>query len=182
MQVFNSFNRARPLVAASGILAFSTLLIGITFGNLVHADDVVDNVVITVPESCTFSEQMPESNQYSVEIAPGHYTENIGNTTFQVFCNDNNGYSVYAVGYSGNTIGNTDLISSNENVNNIATGITTSGTTSSWSMKMLPVTGTYAPTIENNYDNYKEVPSAYTKVATFPSLTDRTTGSAFQAK
>ena len=65
----------------------------------------------------------------------------------------------------------------------IVTGKYVSGTTTNsvWSMKLTPVSGTYAPTIRNdasyNYTNYEIVPSDYTKVAYRTTATDTGTGS-----
>ena len=63
----------------------------------------------------------------------------------------------------------------------IATGTATSGNTSNWAMKVSAVAGTYAPTIgsdtNGSFANYHVVPSGYTKVASFASNTDLTTGS-----
>ena len=50
-----------------------------------------------------------------------------------------------------------------------------------WKMKLSPVSGDFAPTIENSYSNYGNIPSNYTKVASFNNVTvnslDGTTGS-----
>lgn len=90
---------------------------------------------------------------------------------------------MYAVGYANDELGNNKLLA---NINgtlvpsyDILTGTATSGDTSNWAMKLTPVAGTYAPTLENGYNNYSVVPSTQTKVATFNSITDTTSGSAF---
>lgn len=159
--------------------------------NSAHADDVVDHVKVTVPSSCSFSEvQTPDNSEYSVIIHTGEYKPEIGSTTFRVYCNDTNGYSVYAIGYSNNEYGNTEMVHNSDSAFNFQTGIATSGSASNWAMKLTPVFGTYAPTIQSDVDgsylDYHVVPSAYTKVATFPSITDSPTeqeeqGSAFQS-
>ena len=148
--------------------------------NPVYADDVIDTVTVTVPISCTLSSAVDTA--HTASIPNSTYRSDIGTTTFTVFCNDNNGYSVYAAGYSNNEHGNTVMLSSDGDVSsNIATGIATSGNASNWAMKLNPVASTYAPTIENGFDSYHVVPTTYTKVATFPSITDTDTGSSFQS-
>ena len=156
-----------------------------------YADDVVDHVRVTVPSSCSFSEvQTPDNSEYSVVMHTGEYKPEIGSTTFRVYCNDTNGYSVYAIGYSNNEYGNTEMVHDSDSTFNIHTGIATSGSASNWAMKLTPVSGNYAPAIQSDVDgsylDYHVVPSAYTKVATFPSITDSPTeqdeqGSAFQS-
>ena len=69
-------------------------------------DSVVDTVEITVPVSCTMSGS--GMNSHTEEIANGTYESEIGTTTLTAFCNDNNGFSIYATGYTGNEIGGTN--------------------------------------------------------------------------
>lgn len=173
------------------IFTFALLVSTIAaFLNLVSAPisaNVVDDVVIYVPVSCTMSYDLDEA--HSATINPGQLMSDIGTTTFTVFCNDNAGYSIYAVGYSNREYGNTNLLPTQDSTNtNIATSLTTSGNTSAWAMKLIPITsamaGTtqpYAPTIVNNYDDYNVVPASSTKVATFLSNTDFTIGSSLQS-
>ncbi|MBR3180328.1 hypothetical protein IKF57_02240 [Candidatus Saccharibacteria bacterium] len=141
---------------------------------------VVDTVTVTIPISCTMSSTIDTA--HSDTIANGTYKADIGTTTFKTVCNDDNGYSVYAVGYSDDTHGNTKMLNSaGDTTQDIITGTATSGNTSNWAMKLSPVAGTFAPTIENGFDNYHIVPDTYIKVATFPSMTDQTTGSSFKS-
>ncbi len=128
---------------------------------------------------------------YSVSYNDGSgtpYANGIGSTTLTTICNDNDGYAIYAVGYTGNatTSGNTNLVGTTTGAT-IATGTNTSGDTSNWAMKLTKVTDTsvsYNPnnlTIESDtngtYSNYHIVPSDYTKVASYSSTTDTTKGS-----
>lgn len=141
---------------------------------------VVDTVTVTIPISCTMSSTIDTA--HSDTIANGTYKADIGTTTFKTVCNDDNGYSVYAVGYSDDTHGNTKMLNSaGDTTQDIITGTATSGNTSNWAMKLSPVAGTFAPTIENGFDNYHIVPDTYIKVATFPSITDQATGSSFKS-
>ena len=69
-----------------------------------------------------------------------------------------------------------------DTTHDINTGKYINGTTtnSTWSMKLTPVTGPYAPTIRNdstyNYTNYEVVPSEYTKVAYSSAATETGNG------
>ena len=72
--------------------------------------DIVDQINITVPVSCTMSGT--GQNTHNAEINNGQYNSNIGTTTMKAFCNDNEGFSIYAVGYTNNEIGKNVLTSS----------------------------------------------------------------------
>ncbi|MBQ3436376.1 hypothetical protein IJG26_00220, partial [Candidatus Saccharibacteria bacterium] len=112
------------------------------------------------------------------------YKTNIGTTTFNVFCNDKDGYSIYAIGYSGDTYGNTEMLYMGNQTpapSNIVTGTATSGSTSNWAMKLTAVAGTYQATLTNGFGSYRAVPTTYTKAATLTSQTDTTTGSSIQS-
>ena len=139
---------------------------------------------VTVSSACGFSRTNESDGNYTGTLSNGSDTEIIG-STFKTICNDPGGYAIYAIGYSNNTLGNTDLIFNDtpESTNNIKTdGDTqTGGNGSYWKMKLSPVSGTFAPTIDDGYNNYNNVPSNYTKVASFGNVTvnssDSTTGS-----
>lgn len=139
---------------------------------------------VTVSSACSFSRTNESDGNYTGTLSNGSDTEIIG-STFKTICNDPGGYAIYAIGYSNNTLGNTDLIFNDtpKSTNNIKTdGDTqTGGNGSYWKMKLSPVSGTFAPTIDNGYNNYNNVPSNYTKVASFGNVTvnssDSTTGS-----
>ena len=167
----------------------SLISIGLLSNNVL-ADDDIDKVNIVVPSSCSFSDEViPGDTEHSATMHNGEYKPDIGTTTFKAYCNDNNGYSVYAIGYSNDTYGNTNMIHDTDSTYNFDTSTAPSGDVSTWSMKLTPVAGTYAPTIQSDangvYTNYHVVPSTYTKVATFPNRTDVSAtgtgiGSAFQ--
>ena len=163
---------------------------GLYWSNVNAAE--TDRVSITVSSSCSFSnEQIPSDTEHSATIFNNEYYPDIGTTTFKTYCNDNGGYAVYAIGYSGDQYGATSMIHSVDTTYNFNTGTATSGANSNWAMKLIPVTGLYRPTIQSDtsgtFANYHIVPSTYTKVATFPSTTDipasnsTGTGSAFQS-
>ena len=169
-----------------GFLGF-TLASGIILSSSkIFAEDVkVSDVSVAVPSSCEISGV--GTNSHSANVNNGTYEEGIGKTTLTVFCNDGGGYTIYAVGYTGEEIGGTNstkLIGEDLGLA-IDTGLYTQGTTvnSVWSMKVDKVTDSsvsYSPanlTIENGFNNYHVVPATYTKVATFTSTTDLTLGS-----
>ena len=138
-----------------------------------------DSLAISVPSSCTLASSVDEA--HSASIINGTYRSDIGTTTLSTFCNDKNGYSVYAIGDSLNSEGNNTLVGSNGS--NISSGTATSGDTSQWAMKLALKAGDTSPTpptIIPPFNNYATVPTTWTKVATIPSsTTDMKEGSNF---
>ena len=149
-------------------------------------DSVVDEINITVPVSCTMTGT--GQNTHNAEINNGQYNSNIGTTTLKAFCNDNEGFSIYAVGYTNNEIGKNVLTSSTLGpTHDIVTGTAISGNTSNWAMKLATVsdpTPTYPIIImgstddtekqagDPDYSTFQNVPSSYAKVAKRESSTD----------
>lgn len=156
-------------------------------------DSVVDQVSVTVPVSCSFIGMGQDS--HNAEIANGVYRENIGTTNMQVLCNDNEGFAIYAVGYTGNTIGEANsnrLVGTAASGNaTIESGIATAAgasDVSNWAMKLTSVqdsgdtTGANAFMIDSapnvvggadaSFSEYHTVPNEYTKVAHKNSSTD----------
>lgn len=139
---------------------------------------------VTVSSACSFSRTNEGDGSYTGTLSNGSDTEIIG-STFKTICNDPGGYAIYAIGYSNDTLGNTDLIFNDtpESTNSIKTNGDTlvGGNGSYWKMKLSPVSGDFAPTIENSYSSYNNIPTNYTKVASFGNVTvnssDSTTGS-----
>ena len=154
-------------------------------------DGATSNVAIRVNSACSMVTSPEGSNDtpHTADLNPGTYQANIGKTTIKTICNDSNGFSIYAIGYTNEEYGNTTLRPNtlDPTQNSIITGTATSaGTpdTSNWAMKISAVSGTYAPTIGEDTDglfsDYHKVPSTYTKVATKSSGTDITTGSSIE--
>ena len=150
-------------------------------------DSVVDQINITVSESCTLSGVGMDShnaellnNEYSADTG-SIYENGIGKTTMTAFCNDYNGFSIYAIGFTGDSYdsaNHTKLVGTADNTNTISTGVYSSGDiTSSWAMKITKVTdGTvaYIPanmSIQNSFNNWHVVPATYTKVAQYHANT-----------
>ena len=174
------------------------LTIATTFmaGLLLSADsfadntDVVDQINITVPVSCTMSGTGMTS--HNAEIANGNYNSSIGETVIKAFCNDSEGFAIYAIGYTDDTDGKNVLTSSTlGSTYDIVTGTATapvSGVdTSQWAMKLSTITSpvpTYPIIIAGStddtekeqgdldYSDFEEVPDDYTKVAYRNSSTD----------
>ncbi|MBQ5812048.1 hypothetical protein IIW29_00515, partial [Candidatus Saccharibacteria bacterium] len=125
-----------------GLLAGFTVLAGVlTMAAPVNAgdNDLVDSFDIRVLAACTMTTANTPGNTYSTSMMPGASTV-LGDTSIKTVCNDSNGYSIYTVGFSGNsyTGNNNKLIGSTGNIN---TG--TSGSDSYWAMKILPDGSTY---------------------------------------
>ena len=154
------------------------------------SDSSSDSVTLSLSTSCTLSSSVESVHHASLN--GGQYESEIGSTKINTYCNDNNGYAIYAIGNSNNIDGNTDLINSTNEDYNIHTGTydinnPSSLTSSSWSMKLIAGNGTginpdtgesvpvTPPTIMNSYNNYNVVPSNYTLVAKRESGTSMTT-------
>ena len=189
-----------PLSLAS----ISLLAGGVLASTHVSAEDpsVVDQINITVPVSCTLSGTGMQS--HNAEIANGTYTPDIGSTTLHAFCNDNEGFAIYAAGYTGNEVGGTNsnkLVGTTASGNaTIESGIATSAgnpDVSNWAMKLTMTqdsgdtstdnafTIDSAPNValpstaesgatEAPFSSYHVVPNEYTKVAHKNSGTDMT--------
>ena len=142
----------------------------------VNADtDAVDEINITVPSACTMSGNIASGQEHTASINPNTYQDNIGKTTITAYCNDASGYAIYAIGFTGDKYDGEDhtkLIGTNTD-QKIITGTAKTGS-SQWAMRITPVTGTYAPTIENDFDSadYHVIPDTYTKIATYGNTTD----------
>ena len=183
-----------------GLLALTMISGLVLISNKASAESsAVSTASITVPVACTMT---GEGTEHTATIAPNTYSgasgsgyENgIGKTTLTAICNDDNGFSIYAIGYTGNQYegeNHTKLIGQSTS-STISTKAYASGdTTSNWSMKLTKIadsTISYNPqnlTIqsdtEGTFSNWHSVPDAYTKVAEYhantgSSTTDATLG------
>ncbi len=181
-------------VTITSALILTTIITGVLASSVrVEAEDitnVTDTALVTVPASCSMTATV--ESEHSASIPNGIYSgssdyfpNGIGKTKIATFCNDNSGYAIYAIGFTGDKYDGEDhtkLIGAT-NGQKISTNTTTSGDTSSWAMKLIKETDdtkSYNPTaltIENGYDNYNVIPNTYTKVANYTSTTDQTLGS-----
>ena len=174
----------KPATIIAGILSCITLSSAIILADsmVVASDTAVDDINITVPASCTLTDTVGSGEEHTASMMNGQYLEDLGTTNLAVFCNSPEGYAIYAIGYSNDLYGNTDMLTSNTDVSsNITTSTATSGDNSAWAMKLTSVAGTITPTIENGFDNYSSVPASYTKVATISPTTDKTSQSSLQS-
>ena len=151
------------------LVSIPLLLISAIILSLPHSSaysSSTDSVALTLPTACTISASvvMP----HNATLVGGQVEGDIGNTKINAYCNDRNGYFIYAIGNGSNIDGETDLVFNNglNSSYNIHTGVYNSGNTnSSWAMKLSSNNGTYAPTITNGYDNYNIIPNTDTVVA-----------------
>ena len=162
------------------LFTFSVFIFTIPHSSATISDSNADSVTLTLSTSCTLSSSVLEA--HDANLNGGQYKEDIGNTRINAYCNDNNGYNIYAIGYSGDIDGDTELIGESSSNYNIATGIynpTGPNNSSLWSMKLTPgsgsdITSSTPPTINNGYDSYNVIPNVYTLVASRASGTNMT--------
>ena len=182
--LFYSYNHT-PLVFV-GVLFVLTFFSGFALtSERVSADTsgVVD-LSMEVPAACSLT--VTQGAVLTKTINSGD-SDTIGTSTIKSVCNDSGGLAVYAVGYTNDSYGNTNLTASDGgNTYDIATNAT-SGTPSDseWNMTLTAVAGTYAPTVVTGFDSPSAIPAWYTKVAYRNSLTDAgngATGANFTAK
>lgn len=164
-----------------GITALSAIILSAPPS---HAElDQVDVINITVPTACTMGGTIVQGEEHSTSLQPGTYESGIGKTTLTTYCNDPGGFSIYAIGFTGDVYTGTNhtKLVGNTATNTISTGLTTGSSTtdaSSWAMKLSAVTGAYAPTVmdgtngSEDFTDYHVVPDTYTKVATYGNTTD----------
>ena len=164
----------RSLIPAISLFVVTVLSGFVLASSSVSAtdDSSVDEVNITVPISCTMSGSGMTSHVAS--IANGTYNSNIGETTIIAFCNDNSGFAIYAIGYTDDEYGNTDLVGENTGeVIETGSDVTGEFEVSNWSMKLSTDSNAdYPIDIETGYDDFIEVPPAYDLVASRSSGTD----------
>lgn len=143
------------------------ILGGIILASTSSYADVVSQVTIGVPVACTMSGTGMTS--HNAEIQNGTSNSSIGETTIKAFCNDSDGFTIYAIGYTNNEEGNNTLTNSTlGSTYNITTGTVTSGNASKWAMKLSTIsspTPTYPITIQNSFDSFHNVPDDYVLVA-----------------
>ena len=177
-----------------GLLVFVTLVAGGMLASIgVKADSdnttVVDEITIMIPVACSMSGTVTSVHTDTVTAAS--YNEDIGVTDLKATCNDFDGFSIYAVGFTDDTEGTTTMKGASSNLT-ISTGTATSGDTSNWAMKLTAVTDpsiTYNPSnlsVVNGFGSYSAIPANFTKVVEYkdsgdgPSATDQALGAHVQ--
>lgn len=192
-------------IAALGLAAGIALLpVAGAFADDAATDvkSVTEQVEVTVQSSCTFNSTgavggtaMNTAYNYApVTIANGAYknTEDVGGgnwtTTYNVYCNDNGGWEVFAVGSStpkakstsGESAVNAMTPASLAGEEAIATGTATSGDTANWAMKVTKDAGAAASvSIINSFNAYSTVPATETKVVKSTASTTTAGASTF---
>ena len=150
--------------AMLGITATAGMIANIPGANADDNPAIDDTINITVDSSCTMGQTVTSS--HTTELNPGETNTTIGQSRIAAYCNDNEGYAIYAIGYTNGEYGNTSLVSTDGN-HAIPTG--TSGNNSFWNMKLTQGTATgtisYLPTIVNEFTTNTTIPNDYTKVA-----------------
>ncbi len=160
---------AAPAVISGAILSSSYAFAG---------DSAVDTINLDLPISCRVAASGMDS--HTAISANGTYTEDIGTTTMKITCNDNGGFSVYAAGYTGDTVGGTNstrlvgtAVSGNATIQTgTATGPGYDGDVSNWAMRLDSDSYDYPIDILDYYYYYHAVPNLFTKVATRLAGTD----------
>ena len=189
MAIQNNNNKYKDLtrvsLGISGVLLGATAIAG---GVLISQPTLADtpsttkttDVSVSVSSVCNLTSDV--TSAHTAEITPGlDFEDNIGTTDMTATCNDGNGYAIYAVGFTGDAIGQTN------STKLVGTGGTIDTRdydasykdTSYWSMQLTAGTGADAATIENSYNSYKAIPATYTKVASKASATSATPTTAF---
>ena len=163
--------------ALVGITFLSATILSSTITSATD-DTVIDEVNVTVPVSCSM--EGTGMNSHETELFNNEYDSNVGTTNIKAYCNDVNGFAIYAIGYTDDTDGKNVLTDSNlSSTNDITTGVATTGSDSKWAMKLATVTSptpTYPITIQSDtegpFTSFHTVPDDYTLVAKRTSATD----------
>ncbi len=171
-----------PLLVVSGVVLSHLSFHSSAASSSSGSTSSTDSLSFSISSSCTLSSVVDSS--HTAELINGTYTNGIGKTTITTLCNDGNGYSVYAVGYSNNEEGNNRLVNAESSNFNIVSGTAESGNTSNWAMSLNNLKDDPSltpPTITLDYDGiYGIVPDRWTKVASLPArATDMIKGSSF---
>lgn len=137
-------------------------------------------VSLEIEQTCAIS----ASNTGQIgTMTAGQHEQIGGSSLFRIFCNDTEGYVIYAVG-NGKGLdgveaeGNTDLVGT-DLTNRIITGTATSGEVSNWSFKLSDATGGLA--IVDEYDEEVAVPKKRTAVASRATGVTSPEGDTFKA-
>ncbi|MBR2839849.1 hypothetical protein IKE82_00745, partial [Candidatus Saccharibacteria bacterium] len=74
------------------------------------SDSKTSQASVTVSATCSMTANIAAGDEHTATLPNGvwsggsdYYPNGIGKTTIQTFCNDASGYSIYAVGYTGDT-------------------------------------------------------------------------------
>lgn len=156
------------------VASVSVIILGLVFnaiGNNIkgaHAANpaaVVDTLTVSIESTCSLTHS--GGGTYTKSINPGS-TGTVTANTITATCNDAGGYTIYAIGYSGDSFegNNTDLISSSNTDWNIKTD--GSFADSYWKVQF---TASGQATITSPYTTYQQIPASYAKVASYNEYT-----------
>lgn len=168
------------LIIILPLFTISVLVLSLPHSSATNSS--ADHLDFSIPVSCTLSSNIESA--HSATLLNGTYKDNIGKTILTTYCNDQNGYTIYASAMSKNSSGQSVLVSSDSSTYDIITGTATSGSDSAWAMKLNNIeddTSPTPPTIEPGYLNtYTVVPNTWTKVVSKSNGTvNSQTGSSF---
>ena len=177
--------KTRISISFMGLFVLACVFL-VSSTNAFADESVVDQVNITIPTSCSLSGTGMDTHNTTI-----HNNESdsaIGESIITAYCNDVNGFSIYAIGFTNDEDGNNYLTDSNlDSTSNIPTGTATTGATSSWAMKLALVTSptpTYPITIIGSTDDadktattpdytaFQPVPNKHALVARRKAATD----------
>lgn len=172
------------------VLLSLTTLAGLILSNMstggtavvdVSAANGTGTASITVADACSMAVSGNEGTvgedgyTYSATVNNGS-TQVVTANSIMVSCNDYAGFKIYAIGYSGDTLGGTDMIASTGEDYNIKTDA--SGTYGSyWKMKLTKA-NSIDTTIPSAYASYNVIPDDYVLVAQYASNTGNTASTA----
>lgn len=138
--------------------AIYLLFLSVFFGFILtssttSADELIDEINVNVPISCSLAGTGMDS--HATSLMNGNYTSDVGTTTLKALCNDNEGFAIYAIGYTDDTNGKTVMTNfALDSDYDIQTGTGTSGN-SQWAMRLSTQTSpepTYPISIMSNYN------------------------------
>ncbi len=155
----------------TGILTLATVLSGIGLASSgVQAATEAATAAVTVADACTLT---GSNYSYTNTVSAGSETTTESDNSkpsLSVTCNDSNGFSIYAVGYSPATVGGEAAEGYNSLIGasgSIATANYSANPSNSyWAMKMTVDNSSVSAgsTVTNNFSSYSAVPSSYAEV------------------
>ena len=158
-----------------GILTLTTVVSGVALSAPGAFAESSANATVTVGDACTFA--ITSNTTTLSSIVPGSVVNTEGDTSrngiFDTTCNNPNGFKIQAIGYTNSTEGSTVMSSSTTGLS-IATGLNTTGNTSSWAFKVTNATGSAGVAIDSDYasrgasdDLYRVIPSTADDLVTY---------------
>lgn len=163
--------KSKLIYLPTGILTLATVLSGIGLSSYgATAATQTATAAVMVANACSLEGQ---DYDYTNTVTAGSTTttESVANKpAISVTCNDANGFSIYAVGFSPATAGgvategNTGLIGAGGSI--ATANYSANPSNSYWAMKMTVdnTTVSAGSSVTNNFANYSAVPSSWSEV------------------